>query len=102
MLTPGKVEEVRRLLALGNVSQRQIARQLRVSRGTVSAIASGKRPDYPIRTPEEPELLLPPVRCPGCGGMVHPPCRACRVRKFRARQLALKRGRRRDMLAAAG
>ena len=44
MLAPGKVEEVRRLLALGNVSQRQISRQLRVARGMVSSIASENGP----------------------------------------------------------
>jgi hypothetical protein len=82
MLSPAKVEEVRRLLARGNVSQRKIARLLDVSRGSVNAIASGKRPDYPVKEPDEDDLRcwLPPVRCSGCGGMVYAPCRLCRVR----------------------
>jgi hypothetical protein len=102
MISPAKVEEVRRLLAQGNISQRQIARQLSLSRGVVGSIASGRRPDYSLRTPQEPLCLLPAVRCPGCGGFVHPPCRLCRVRVIKARELAKVKARRRDLLAAAG
>jgi Helix-turn-helix len=82
MLSPAKVEEVRRLLVRGNVSQRQIAKLLGVSRGSVNAIASGKRPDYPVRELDEDDIRcwLPPVRCNGCGGMVYAPCRLCRLR----------------------
>jgi hypothetical protein len=103
MLSPAKVSEIRRLLARGNISQRQVARELGISRGTVDAVASGKRPDYPVRIVEEDyECLLPPVRCRGCGGMVHGPCRLCRMRALKARQQAMARARRRDYLAAAG
>jgi hypothetical protein len=82
MLSPAKVEEVRRLLARGNVSQREIARELDISRGSVNAIASGRRPDYPVKELDEDDIRcwLPPVRCSGCGGMVYAPCRLCRVR----------------------
>ena len=82
MLSPAKVEEVRRLLVRGNVSQRQIAKLLDVSRGSVNAIASGKRPDYPVKELDEDDIRcwLPPVRCNGCGGMVYAPCRLCRLR----------------------
>jgi hypothetical protein len=101
MVTPAKVAEVRQLLAQGNISQRQIARQLRISRGTVGAIASGKRPDYSVKLPELPQCLLPPVRCPGCGGYVHPPCRACRIRNIRAQELARAQARQGHSLLAA-
>lgn len=89
MIAPEAVEEVRRLLAEGKLSQRAIARITRVSRGTVGAIATGKRPDRQnsprARTTEE---LSPPAgplqRCPGCGGMVYMPCRACQIRTWAA------------------
>lgn len=103
MLTPGKVMEIRRLLASGNYSQRQVARITGVSRGTVGAIASGRRPDYPLNEPEEDEYPTnsPPVRCSGCGGWVYAPCRLCRVRA-RAQQQRLEVAQRRDYLRAAG
>ncbi len=102
MVSQTMVDHVRRLLAERKISQRQIARQLEISRGTVGAIASGKRLDYVRKPPEESFCLLPAVRCPGCGGHVHPPCRLCRARAFRARELAKTKARRRDFLAAAG
>jgi transcriptional regulator with XRE-family HTH domain len=88
MIAPQIVDEVRRLLAEGRLSQRQIARATGVSRGTVGAIASGRRPDYHNLRPALDEDLLqptgPPQRCPGCGGMVYLPCRLCRVRRLKA------------------
>ena len=88
MLSPAKVEEVRRLLERGAISQRQIARELGISRGSVNAIASGKRPDYPVKELDEDDIRcwLPPVRCSGCGGMVFAPCRLCRVRAVQREQ----------------
>ena len=88
MLSPTMVGEVRSLLAKG-LPQRQIARQLGVSRGTVGAIAAGKHPcQDPARTAAraEREALERPVcenivaRCPGCGATVRMPCLACRLR----------------------
>jgi DNA-binding XRE family transcriptional regulator len=102
MATPAKVAEVRQLLAQGNISQRQIARFLGISRGTVGAIASGKRPDYSPKIPELPLCLLPPVRCRGCGGYVHPPCRVCRLRNLRAQELARVQAHPDYSLLAAG
>jgi DNA-binding XRE family transcriptional regulator len=85
MLTPAKVAEARRLLDRGQKSQREIARELEISRTTLRAIANGRRPDVVIDIPEEdPKCQLPPVRCRGCGGMVHAPCRVCRLRKLTA------------------
>jgi hypothetical protein len=101
MVSPSKVEDVRRLLAQG-MSQRRIACQLGVSRGTVGGIASGKRPNYALKIHEEPASRLPAIRCRGCGGLVHPPCRLCKVREQRACELAGRKGRRSDFMAAAG
>jgi len=89
MLTPSIVKEIRRLLADGKLSQRKIARRMRVSRGTVVAIASGKRPDYqPVPQAGEDTHRDPPdgplKRCPECGGMVYMPCRLCATRSAMA------------------
>jgi hypothetical protein len=85
MIAPSVVQEVKRLLAEGRYSQRKIARITGVSRGTVGAIASGKRPDYPPRASDaEGELeepTGPPRRCPECGGLVYMPCRLCHARQ---------------------
>lgn len=91
MIAPNVVKEVRRLLAEGKLSQRAIAKATRVSRGTVGAIASGSRPDYDrLQRPRADEDSLRPEgplrRCPGCGGMVYLPCRACRVQETRDRR----------------
>ena len=89
--------DVRRLLAEGTLSQRKIARLTGISRGSVGAIASGKRPDYETPPEEEDEEPTgPPERCRNCGGMVYLPCRLCRTRntiakdrRLTSRQLAV-------------
>jgi hypothetical protein len=87
MLASGTVDEIRRLLGQGELSQRAIARVVGVSRGTVNAIACGRRPeraaDPPLPDDQWPPLEGPAVRCPTCGGMVRMPCLACRVRRLR-------------------
>ena len=83
MIAPKTVAEVRRLLTEGELSQRKIAGLTGVSRGTVAAIASGRRPDYDTLSPranDPDEPTGPAERCPGCGGMVYLPCRLCLVR----------------------
>ena len=92
MLRLATVEEIQRLLAAGQTSQRKIAKQMGVSRGTVAAIASGRRGIYG-REPNSAENELccfdaPPERCPGCGAMVYMPCLLCRTREYQARQAA--------------
>jgi hypothetical protein len=86
MLPLSIVEEIDRLLKAGQLSQRKIAASLRVSRGTVSAIANGRRALFG-RTPEqeiESQLVdFPAERCPKCGFFVHPPCLVCRTREYR-------------------
>ena len=87
MIATVLIEEVRRLLDERDLSQRKIADRVGVSRGTVNAIALGKRPDYKARRQEQGGDLVPPaglpIRCPGCGGMVQMPCLLCRVRAIR-------------------
>lgn len=99
MLAQAKVKEVELLLAEGKLSQRKIAKATGVSRGTVGAIASGRRPDYEERIrarAEELQPLGPVERCQTCGGRVHMPCRLCRVRKLKAQQEATLRAMRRQ------
>ena len=86
MLTPATVLEIRRLLKIGALSQREIARSLGISRGTVHAIARGKRPVRAEPLWRGEGLMRPsgePKRCPTCGGMVHMPCLLCEVRRIR-------------------
>ena len=97
MIAPKVVMEIRRLLAEGMLSQRKIAGLLGVSRGSVGAIASGRRPDYATfrqSQDDEEEPAGPPERCPTCGGMVYMPCRLCRVRQMSVEnpRLALGKG----------
>ena len=83
MIAQVVVDEIQSLLDEGELSQRRIARRLGVSRGTVHAIANGKRPDY-CTLRHDTDGFLPPVgpprRCPSCGGMVLMPCLLCHVR----------------------
>ena len=87
MIAPEVVDQIKRLLDEGNLSQRRIARQVGVSRGTVHAIARGKRTDSrPRKREQDDDFMLPRGpwdRCPTCGGMVQMPCLACRVRAMR-------------------
>jgi len=95
MLSADRIQEVRQLLAQPELSQRTIARMTGVSRATIGAVASGRRPDYQprVRADEEDDRPQgPPERCRGCGGLVFMPCRLCKVRAIKAadRELALK------------
>lgn len=86
MISIGMVAEIRRLLAEGQLSQRKIAKLTGISRATVGAIASGRRPDYEPRPAQElfDRPQGPPRRCQGCGGMVYLPCKLCRVRAWKS------------------
>ncbi len=94
MIAAHLVEQIEQLLAEGKLSQRKIARLTGVSRGTIGAIALGKRQQRPRRIclwEEEPEVpASPPQRCPDCGGMVYMPCRLCRTQKAIATMPALR------------
>ena len=102
MIAKGMVDEIKRLLAAGNLSQRKIAKQTGISRATVGAIASGKRPEYPARVPNDDYRPAgPPVRCPGCGGRVYAPCQLCRVRAIKSKEQSRRR-RLRKLMQMAG
>lgn len=90
MIAMATVGEIKRLLEEGQLSQREIARRLGVSRGTVNGIALGRRAD-PSQRPRNPEIEFltpdgPLTRCPGCGGLVLMPCLACRLRAMKETQ----------------
>jgi hypothetical protein len=88
MIALSQVEEIRRLLHGGKLSQRAIARQTGVSRSTVQAIAEQRhsqgldRGGAGLREGFTPPNGLP-VRCPGCGAKVEMPCLACYVRNLK-------------------
>jgi len=95
MIASDIVKEIRQLLAEGILSQRAIAERIGVSRGTVSAIAQGKRRDYPPRSFTNEIHFMPPagppIRCPGCGGLAQMPCLACYINTWKfSRQFELK------------
>lgn len=85
MIRDSVVQEVKRLLFVEGLSQRTVATQVGVSRGTVHAIARGKRPDR-VRPLAETGMLpwddAPPKRCPHCGALVYMPCLACQIRAY--------------------
>jgi len=90
MIDPSIVDEIRRLLAKRELSQREIARRLGVSRGTVNAIALGRRADRskPPRTDGFTPPSGLPTRCPICHCKVQMPCLACQVRRMKRRNAA--------------
>jgi hypothetical protein len=90
MLAAKIVAEVRRLLETKTHSQRRIAALLGISRGSVAAIALGRRREPQAKAAGEAvfEDSGPPTRCSGCGAMVHMPCLLCRLRKETPRRPA--------------
>lgn len=89
MLSLEKVMEIRRLLQADQLSQRKIAAKLRVSRGIVQAIASGRRGIHGRETSvndsfDNQDTL--PQRCRGCGARVYMPCLLCQARQYHLRQ----------------
>ena len=87
MLPLTVIEEAQRLLSEGELSQREIAARLGVSRGTVNAMANGRRGLHGRET-DSPEVGLAfrgtPERCPGCRALVYMPCILCRTREYLA------------------
>jgi len=84
VLPESTIDEVKRLLAEGRLSQRKIALQTGVSRGTVGAIAGGRRREQPAKPAAFEDEVAPPSgppeRCSRCGALVYLPCRLCRMR----------------------
>lgn len=87
MLPTSLVLEIDRLLKEGRLSHRQIALRLGVSRGTISAIAQGRRGLYgkdPIDKRRARTPSSAPIRCPDCGHRVYLPCLVCITRQEHA------------------
>jgi predicted XRE-type DNA-binding protein len=83
MLAAAVIDEIRELLSAGELSQRRIAHRLAVSRGTVNAVAQGKRPDRRTARAKINGFVPPsgpPSWCAGCGHLVQMPCLACFLR----------------------
>jgi len=74
------IKKIQTLVQQGQMSQRKIAKLLGVSRGTVQAVAHGKRTLH--RNPSANHWIAPsgqPQRCPKCGSCVRMPCLACQL-----------------------
>jgi len=89
MLPLKVIEEIRQLVAEGRLSQRRIAEQLKVSRGTVWAISSGRRGIHGLESGSGaswlPHIEVSAERCRSCGGLVLKPCLLCQTRAYRQR-----------------
>jgi hypothetical protein len=94
MLATALIQEVDRLLTEGQLSQREIAERLGVSRGTVSAVARGRRGLHGKDTAAEEMHSSAPasalLRCPRCGYRIYAPCLICRTRDHKDRQQGLR------------
>jgi hypothetical protein len=74
MLAPTTVRRIEELLAVGDLSQRQIATLVGVDRETVGRIARGIRPDYHAKRRAkagEFQCVDNPERCGRCGKLSH-------------------------------
>jgi len=86
MIAPWVVREIVSRLAAG-ATQRRVALECGVSRGTVAGIFNGTRPDYGwIREQREAKRQGagsrgPAKRCGACGAKAQKPCKACKTRK---------------------
>lgn len=101
MISKNIIAEAARLLLARELSQRQIAARLGISRGTVLAISTKRRP---LRLGRKPRAANPrskqqrryveritlqaarlPERCPECRNLVQLPCQICAGRKHQLR-----------------
>lgn len=81
MLSDCQVDRVKSLL--GRMSERAVARQSGVSRGSVKKIREGRWQRKKIAGPDgEMEELPPAERCGQCGRKVVMPCRACETEQL--------------------
>lgn len=95
MISNDVIQEIQRLLGEQELSQRAIAKRLRVSRCAVAKVASGRLVPHDHQTIAGEVPPGPPARCPGCGGFVYLPCQLCYVREFMRREQAKRASRRR-------
>ena len=92
MLNQATVDRVK-TLAEDGLSQRKIAKKVGIARESVRRILNGTRPNYAEKSSLEPVNVFSGVtgRCPGCGGFVHLPCLACKVRRKQSCNVQAKR-----------
>ena len=91
MLKDSVIKQIQMLVQQGHLSQRKIAKLLGVSRGTVQAVANGKRTEHDDK-PSSKFWTIPtgqPQRCPLCGGRVRMPCLACQLYEFEQKTMSL-------------
>ena len=84
------IRQVETLLARGALSQRGIARQVGISRGTVGRVAAGKITSTGRQARENRRHgsaeIISTFRCPNCGGLsTRFPCARCYVETVKAR-----------------
>ena len=91
MISDAKITRIRELLAY-RMSQRKIAREVGVSRGTVAAVSLGRVAEGRRTCKRYPNAPTPPAyrnggpvpeetkRCPECGGLALAPCYLCAIR----------------------
>ncbi len=93
MLPTALILEIDRLLKEGRLSHRKIATRLGVSRGTISALANGRRGLFGKELADDGTThgrTSPPTRCPECGYRVYLPCLICEARQHRQEQQLLR------------
>ena len=76
------IQKILHLVDQDKMSQRKIAKQLGVSRGTVQAVVHGRRTEHNPSAMKVASWVVPsgpPKRCPHCGGLVQMPCLACQL-----------------------
>jgi transcriptional regulator with XRE-family HTH domain len=83
MISQEKIDKSRELIDKG-FTQRHIASELGISRGTVASVASGSIHSASlIKAANESCSYIPPsgqcVRCPECGAFVQMPCLSCYI-----------------------
>jgi hypothetical protein len=79
------IRRIQRMLEVGWLSHREIAREAGVSANAVGDVASGKRLAVTLSPPilsDGEEFLPRPIRCPVCRARISVvPCRACAARR---------------------
>lgn len=90
MLALRTVEMIQELLDEGKLPQRDIAKRMYVSRGTVNAIARGERGMWGRAggDGDSTRFMMPPERCQACGYLVYKPCVICIAREAKAAKTA--------------
>ena len=86
-LDASTIRMIQRMLAVGILGHKAIAREAGVSPNMVTDVANGKRKAVTLSRPqldEEEQFVREPIRCDQCGALISVvPCRACCARQER-------------------